>query len=243
MADMRAISNIAHHANLAVIEDACEAHGASLDGVRVGHYGDMSCYSFYIAHLICCGEGGMVSTNHQDVYDSLIATRTHGRPGGALYFDHPYFGLNSKMNDLEASIGLEGIARFWDTYRKRKYNLYYLLSHLPDWYKENFYYNTEKHNEDVCPHGFSLTFKNPELGDTEYNKLACYLDSRSIKVKRNFGCIPTQHDCYAHYGHELGDFPVAEHIGNYGLHFGLHEYLTQTDLEYIIEVLTDYINL
>lgn len=243
MANMPTIAYLGMEHNLVVIEDACEAHGAKQAGRNVGSYGDMACFSFYIAHLICCGEGGMVSTNHEDVYNSLIATRTHGRPGGSLYFDHPYFGLNSKMNDLEASIGLEGVSRFWDTYKKRKYNLYYILSHLHRWYKENFYYNTEDYDEDICPHGFSLTFKDPELGKSGYNDLVSFLDSRKIKVKRNFGCIPTQHASYAHYGHKLGDFPVAEHIGNYGFHFGLHEHLTQNDLEYIIESLEDYVNL
>ena len=62
MAEMDVISDIARRHGLIVIEDACEAHGAKFKDKLVGQWGDMSIYSFYIAHLVCCGEGGMVST-------------------------------------------------------------------------------------------------------------------------------------------------------------------------------------
>ena len=79
----------------------------------------MSIYSFYIAHLVCCGEGGMVSTNNRDIAKILSSTRSHGRPFNSIYFDHQRSGLNSKMNDMEASLGLEAIDCFWQTFYNR----------------------------------------------------------------------------------------------------------------------------
>jgi len=118
-AEMDAILNFAEEHNLVVIEDACEAHGAKYKGDFIGTLGDMACFSYYIAHLVCCGEGGMVSTNNEDIANLIKSTRSHGRPFDSIYFDHQRSGLNSKMNDLEASIGLEAIGCFWETFNTR----------------------------------------------------------------------------------------------------------------------------
>ena len=60
----------------------------------------MATFSFYAAHLICCGEGGMVSTDNPEVAYLLKSVKSHGRKPDSLYFDHLRFGLNFKMNDL-----------------------------------------------------------------------------------------------------------------------------------------------
>jgi dTDP-4-amino-4,6-dideoxygalactose transaminase len=229
--EMDTICKIAKKHRLKVIEDACEAHGARYKGKFIGHWGDMACFSYYIAHLICCGEGGMVSTNDNMLYETLRSTRSHGRRNGELYFDHVRFGLNSKMNDMEASIGLEGIEQFWQTFFRRKNNLYYLMHNLEK-YSDIAWMNTESSDEVVCPHGFSITLK-PEYAG-KIKELYEYLESNSIKCKRNFGSIPTQHESFKFMGHKLGDFPNAEYIGDNGLHFGIHQYLSQQDLEYIL---------
>lgn len=228
---------------LPVIEDACEAHGARYKDKYIGNWGDMACFSYYIAHLICCGEGGMVSTNNSLYHDSLISTRTHGRPNGELYFNHVRYGLNSKMNDLEASIGLEGVSEFWNTFYRRKNNLYFLMNKL-SFLSNTCYINTESTYETVCPHGFTITVKDSDRQEVQKAKYGFmdfykYLEDKGIKCKRNFGCIPTQHAAFSDSGHKLGDFPVAEHIGTYGLHFGIHQYLTQEDLEFIVKTVSE----
>ncbi|MDO8509320.1 MAG: DegT/DnrJ/EryC1/StrS family aminotransferase [Nanoarchaeota archaeon] len=232
--EMDKIMEIAKKHNLIVIEDACEAHGAKYKDKFVGHWGDMSAFSFYVAHLICCGEGGMVSTNNEKMANILKTTRSHGREG--LYFDHIRFGLNSKMNDMEASLGLEAVDKFWEVFNKRKENLYYLLDKLKD--LEKFaYFNLEEKHEVVCPHAFSITLKDPKYN---YKELYEYLESNSIKCKRNFGSIPTQHKAFAFMNHKLGDFPEAEYVGDNGLHFGIHQFLSREDLDYISEVIHKY---
>lgn len=229
MCEMDKIKELALKYDLWIIEDACEAHGARYKGKFVGEWGDSAAFSFYIAHLICCGEGGMVSTNNNLIADSVNATRSHGRKNG-LYFDHQLFGLNSKMNDMEASLGLEGIENFWNTFFRRKNNLYFLMNKL-DKYRRIAFMNTEDPWETVCPHGYSITFRDPLINVKEFSN---FLEKKEIKVKRNFGCIPTQHKSFEWMGHKLGEFPIAEYVGNHGIHFGIHQYLSQEDLEYIV---------
>ena len=216
----------------------CEGHGCQYRGVDAGKQADMSTYSFYIAHLICCGEGGMVSTDRDDLADSIVSTRSHGRPGGQLYFDHNRIGFNSKMNDMEASLGLEGIENFWKTFYTRKDNLDYMLKACLDLdLDQHAWFNKQEVHEICCPHAFSVTLKDPRF---DYKRMYQYLEGKGIKCKRNFGSIPTQHKAYEFMGFSLGDFPEAEYVGDNGLHFGIHQYLNQDDLDYAIDRLQEY---
>ena len=230
--EMPTICQIARDHDLIVIEDACEAHGASYhDGVShefVGHWGHMSIYSYYIAHLVCCGEGGMVSTNDERIGDVLASTRSHGRPFNSIYFDHQRTGLNSKMNDLEASLGLEAVESFWDTFRTRHHSMTLMREACRGY--ENVAWFSEEDGQNInCPHGFSVTCK--KEGDID--KVKETLDKYKIHWKRNFGCIPTQHKAFADMGHKLGDFPEAEWIGDNGIHIGCHQYLTDENIDRI----------
>ena len=233
---MDKILEIAKKHKLYVIEDACEAHGAKYKGKYIGHFGDMVTFSFFAAHLICTSEGGMLSTNNEKIAEVLRSTRSHGRREGSLYFDHVRIGTNSKMTDLAASLGLEGVERFWYVFNKRKENLNYFLKKTKD--LEKFaYFNVENDDEVLCPHGFSIVLKDPKY---KFKELEDFLTKNSIHNKRNFGSMPTQHKAFAFLGNKLGDFPVSEYIGDNGLHIGVHEYLTQEDLDYVIEKLHEY---
>ena len=226
--DMTAIMEIAEKHNLRVIEDACEAHGAIHKMKRIGLFGDMTCFSFYIAHLVCCGEGGMVSTNDEHIANVLRSTRSHGRPFGSIYFDHQRIGINSKMNDLEASIGLEGIDHFWETFNTRKDTMYrFRMACLG--FDDVVWFSEEEARDFNCPHGFSITAK--KEGDID--KVIKCLDHYNIHWKRNFGSIPTQHAAFSDMGHSLGDFPNAEWVGENGIHIGCHQYLSQEDIKRI----------
>ncbi|MAR66577.1 MAG: hypothetical protein CL833_04925 [Crocinitomicaceae bacterium] len=228
MAEMDVICDIANRHNLAVIEDSCEAHGAKYKDKLVGHWGDMSIYSFYIAHLVCCGEGGMVSTNDKNIAEILSSTRSHGRPFNSLYFDHQRTGLNSKMNDLEASIGLEAVDVFWDTFWTRHRSMKMMRTEC-EGYEDVAWFSEEDQGNTNCPHGFSVTCKN--AGDIQ--KVMRSLDKYDIHHKRNFGCIPTQHKAFEYMGYSLGDFPEAEWVGRNGVHIGCHQYLSDQDLDRI----------
>jgi dTDP-4-amino-4,6-dideoxygalactose transaminase len=234
MAEMDVICDIAKKHNLLVIEDACEAHGAKFKDKFVGHWGDMSIYSFYVAHLVCSGEGGMISTNREDVAKLLTSTRSHGRPFDSLYFDHQRSGLNSKMNDLEASLGLEAIEVFWDTFWTRHTFMKQMRESCVG-YEDVAWFSEEDEGNINCPHGFSITCK--KEGAIEIVKET--LDKYNIHHKRNFGSIPTQQVAFVDMGYNLGEFPEAEWVGNNGVHIGCHQYLSEDDMKRICTALQE----
>ena len=188
----------------------------------------MSVYSYYIAHLVCCGEGGMVSVNDDHLADVLASCRSHGRPFNSIYFDHQRVGYNSKMNDLEASIGLEAVGVFWDTFNTRHATMNRMRAAAVG-YEHVAYFSEEDANNKNCPHGFSITCK--ESGKIKLVEEV--FDKYNIHHKRNFGCIPTQHRAFADMGYSLGDFPEAEWIGDNGIHIGCHQHLSEEDIQRI----------
>ncbi len=234
--EMDTILKIAHKNDLKVIEDSCEAHGAQYRGKYVGTIGNMGAFSFYPAHTIVSGEGGIVVTNDDTTADLIKSIKNHGRPTNSTYFDFQRFGLNLRMNDLTAAIGIEGIEHFDETFKKRTNNLYKLLDLTKD-LSDCCYFIQENQHSRISPHAFPLVLK-----DKKYNRdnLYRYLETRGIECKTLFGSLPTQHKAFRFLGQKLGDFPVAEYVGENGLHFGVHQGLTDDDLAYIGDNLKEY---
>ena len=233
---MAQILAIARRHNLTVIEDCCEAHGATLDGRVVGSFGAMGLFSFYAAHLICSGEGGMISTNDARLAGLCRSIRSHGRRGGQLYFHFDRIGFNSKMNDLEAAVGLEGLEQFDRTFSiRRRYlqRLWELLLPLED----RLILYRDAPGEITSPHALPLVLRDARQS---MEPLFHHLERRGVQCKTLFGSLPTQHGAFRFLGHRPGAFPVAERIGRTGLHFGVHQYLTDDDITYAAESVASY---
>jgi dTDP-4-amino-4,6-dideoxygalactose transaminase len=233
---MDPILDIARRHNLYVIEDSCEAHGASLGGKLTGSFGAMGLFSFYTAHMICSGEGGMITATDPEIAKLCRSIRSHGRRGGELYFHFDRIGFNSKMNDLEAAIGLEGLGDFNRTFETRRRHLLRLRELLARFEDRVIIYKDEP-GEVICPHAFPLVLRDERASMEPFY---AYLEDHGIQCKTLFGSLPTQHPAFSFLGHKAGDFPVSERIGRTGLHFGVHQYLTDDDIAYIGETVASY---
>jgi dTDP-4-amino-4,6-dideoxygalactose transaminase len=234
--EMKKIQTLAWRYNLKLIEDCAEAHGAQYDGVTVGHFGNIGAFSFYVAHPIVAGEGGMVVTDNDKIAQIIRSVKNHGRPFGSIYFDFQRLGLNLRMNDLTAAIGIESLENFKEAVEIRRRNWQY-LSELVQPLSKYCHFVREGVNEIMCPFAFTLVLKKNEYILPNLYK---YLEDNGIQCKRIFGSLPTQHQAFKFLGYKLGDFPNAEYVGNEGLHFGVHQYLTKEDMEYVAEMLTEY---
>lgn len=109
-ANMPAINNIALKHDLFVIEDAAEAHGAMINGKKVGTFGDCAIFSFYGNKIITTGEGGMITTNNQALYERMHYLRDHAMKQDKRYF-HTEVGFNYRMTNLQAALGLAQLER------------------------------------------------------------------------------------------------------------------------------------
>ena len=233
---MDAILAIAATHRLPVIEDCCEAHGATLNGRVVGSFGAMGLFSFYAAHMVCSGEGGMVVTEDADLALLCRSIRSHGRRGAQLYFHFDRVGYNSKMNDLEAAIGLEGLQLFPQTFETRRRHLMRLWDLLTP-IEDRLLLYRDGPGEVICPHAVPVVLRDAQ---TSMEGLYRHLEERGIQCKTLFGSLPTQHRAFQFLGYRPGSFPVAERIGRTGLHFGVHQYLHDDDVAYIAESIASY---
>jgi len=101
-ADMDVIMDVAKRHNLYVIEDCCQAIGATYKGKKVGTFGDVGAYSFFpTKNLGGMGDGGMATTNSDYIKDRMIALRNHG---GAIRYHHDEIGVNSRLDEIQSAI-------------------------------------------------------------------------------------------------------------------------------------------
>ena len=260
-ADMDTINETARKHDLYVVEDAAEAHGAVYKGKEVGSLGDMAAFSLYLAHIISTVEGGLVVTNRPDFAEILRSLRAHGRAckcnvcslnvqsgycskrfqyGRDTRFLFERIGYSAKMNELEAAVGLGNLNIYSDILRKRKHNFLDMARKF-ERFKPWLVSIKEDDHEQIGPHAFPFTV--PEDSRFSREQLANFLEKNGIETRYLFSSIPTQCEGFAFLGHNLGDFPNAEYVGNNGLHIGVHQDLGEEHIEYFIDTVHRFLGM
>ena len=125
-ADMNPIMEMAERYGLVVIEDACQAHGAEYRGKRVGGFGT-GCFSFYPTKNITAAEGGMITTDDEEIAERCRVIRQHGM---RRRYYHDELGFNFRMTDVHAAIGLAQMGKLERFNEARIANARYLSEHL-----------------------------------------------------------------------------------------------------------------
>lgn len=99
---IKELLSLAKKHNLHVIEDACQAHGASYKSKRVGSFGILGCFSFYpTKNLGAYGDGGAITTNSKKLYEKCLSLRNYGQTNR---YEHDIIGLNSRLDEIQATI-------------------------------------------------------------------------------------------------------------------------------------------
>ena len=258
-AKMDVINQIAKKHKLLVVEDAAEAHGEVYQGKNVGEWGDMAAYSLYLAHIITTVEGGIVTTNNEQFAEILRSLRCHGRAckckvcvvnttsgyctkrfkhGKDIRFIFERVGYSSKMNELEAAVGVGSLNVYHDIIHKRHHNLITMIQRLEEFSDHLFTIHEEK-DEKIGPHAFPMIVK--ENAPFTRDELVDYLDKHEIDTRDLFSSMPTQCPGFAYLGHKLGDFPVAEFMGDRGIHIGVHQDIHDEHIDYVFGFLRAFI--
>jgi len=123
--DMKKLSEIAKKHNLEIIEDACESFGSKYGDKYTGTISKIGCTSFAPNKIITTGQGGMVLTNDDEIYEKLIRLKDHGRLKRSDEV-HETFGYNFKFSDILAAVGLGQLEKLSDRIKmfKKQYKLY-----------------------------------------------------------------------------------------------------------------------
>lgn len=260
-ADMDAIGKIAKKRKLFIIGDAAEAHGAVYRNKNVGALGDMSAFSLYVAHIITTVEGGIITTDNEDFAQILRSLRSHGRAcacescvlnTASSYcakrfnaddksdsrFQFERIGFSSKMNELEAAVGLGNLDIYDEILKKRRDNLYYLIKKFSRFGDVLTTIEKSPH-EEIGPHAFPFVVA--KKAKFTRNRLMDHLEKNGIDARTLFSSMPTQCPGFCFLGHKLGDFPNAEYVGNHGLHIGVHQDMGKKESDYFINIVDRFL--
>jgi perosamine synthetase len=120
MPDMSALLPIARAHGIAVIEDAAEAIGSSFQGTLAGGFGDVSVFSFHGSKTLTTGEGGMLVTDRQDLYERAQFLRDHGRKAGDVQFFNTEVAYKYKMSSMQAALGLAQLERIEELIARKR---------------------------------------------------------------------------------------------------------------------------
>lgn len=221
MCDMERIETIAKRHGLMILEDACQAVGATQKGRRAGSFG-MGTFSLYATKNVMSGEGGIITTNEDALAQHCRMMRNHGMQ--RRYY-HDMLGYNFRISDLHAAIGLAQMDRLEEITNKRRENAAYLNAKITSVITPN------------VPDGFEHVWHQYTVRITDGR-------DRDVAVKRLadagigtgiFYPVPVHEQDYMH--HLVGEvhLPVSERLAGEVFSLPVHPHLTQTDLEKIVD--------
>lgn len=125
--DVRAVQECCESHNLKLVEDAAQAHGAMVNGEKVGGFGHLGCFSFYATKNMITGEGGMVTTSEKAYAERLRLVVNHGQSEKYL---HTRLGYNYRMTDIAAAIGIVQLKKLEKFNMRRRKNAEYYTANL-----------------------------------------------------------------------------------------------------------------
>ncbi len=224
--DMDAIMEIAKRHNLAVIEDACQSHGATYKGKKAGSFGTGT-FSLYPTKNMTSGEGGMITTQDQAYADECKVIRQHGM---RVRYYHDELGFNFRMTDVLAAIGLEQLKKLDGFNTKRIANARFLSQHLKG--VQTPYVPAE------CEHVYhQYTIR---VSGGKRDALREHLKSCGVGSEVYYPVPVHQQSFYVKELGYSGSFPEAEKAAQEVLSLPVHPALTQADLETIVNSVNSF---
>ncbi|MCP4694999.1 MAG: DegT/DnrJ/EryC1/StrS family aminotransferase [Desulfobacterales bacterium] len=231
-ADMDPILAMARERGLAVIEDAAQAIGAEYKGKRAGSMGDFGCFSFFPSkNLGAFGDGGIVTTNSDELNEKLQILRMHGsRP---KYY-HKTVGGNFRLDALQAAV------------------VSVKLKHLDDW-SEARGKNAARYRQLFSDAGLDGIIQTPKEIESRHiynqfiirvpekrDELRAFLQDADVGTEVYYPLPLHIQECFAHLGYKKGDFPVSEEAALKTLALPIYPELTEAQQAYVVEKIKEF---
>lgn len=234
-ADMEAILEIAGKHRLAVIEDACEAIGASYNGKMAGSESDAGVFAFYPNKQITTGEGGVISTNSIELAGLCRSMRNQGRSNEEKWLDHCRLGYNYRLDELSAALGVAQMERIDEILAKREAVARAYNARLK---------RLEGIATPPAEPGIRISwFVYVIRLNTGINRdrVMAYLQENGVDCRPYFQPIHLQPFYREMFGYQQGDFPNTEQAASSTLALPFFNNLTEQQIDYVVGVLAEAI--
>ena len=227
-ADMDKIREIAEKHDLKIIEDAAQAHGAEYNGEKVGTLGDMACFSFYPTKNMTTSEGGMITTDDEELAKKAQMFRAHG---ASERYHHDEIGYNFRMTDIAAAIGLAQLNVIDEFNNKRISNANYLNEQLKD--VEGIVTPKSPDNYKHVYHQYTIRVEKGNRDDWVE-----FLTNKGIGTGIHYPIPLYNQPIYKKLGIE-GDCPLAEKAADNVISLPVHPSLTKEDLDLVVDAVKE----
>lgn len=246
------IMDIARKRDLKVIEDSCETMFAKFEEKPVGSFGDIACFSTYVAHILMTGVGGISITSNPEYAVTMRSLVNHGRD--SIYFNidddknksaeqmkeiierrslfiHP--GHSFRVTEMEGALGLAQLEDWESNIGQRQDNARFLTERLAE-FKEHLQLPRIRPGATHAFMMYPILVKSGHKGD-----LCNYLEHLGVETRDMLPLI-NQPFFRQSYSIKEGDYPVSERILDRGFYIGCHLYLGPTELNHIIRCFRSY---
>ena len=238
--DIKALRALAKKKKIILLEDACQSFGASINGRQCGTFGDAAVFSLCQSKIISTGEGGLLVTNSEEIYNKAKLLRSHGRVETSEdYFstikenDYIQAGYNFRMSSMTAALGISQLKKFKLLTTKRRG----IASQLTKELKEIKYITTPKE----LPGHFSvyqmytIQLPNQHMRDS----MQKFLEQKGIMSKVYFHPIHLK-KIYLERDSEEGDLPITEELSTKVLTIPLYPNMTKEEIAFLIKSIKDF---
>lgn len=229
MADMQSIADSAEALGLTVVEDACQAHGASRDRITPGRRARAAAFSFYPAkNLGAMGDAGALVTDDPAIAERARALRVHGE---TRKYHHEHVGYTARLDTFQAIALLEKLPELDEWNRQRREAAGFYLDALAG--LEGVKLPPVATGSEPVWHLFVIRVAAPD-------DLAAFLRARGIGTGRHYPEPPHLAAAYRDLGYAAGDFPVAEALAREALSLPMYPGITRSQLEWVADGVHNY---
>ena len=220
--DLESIKNVSETYKVPIIEDACQAHGAVYEQKKVGSLGDVGCFSFYpTKNMTVCGDGGMVTTNNEEIKNEIESLRDNGRKTRT---EHDKLGFTMRLNTVSAAIGRIQLQTLENKNKRRR--------EIASLYKKFL-------NEDCMlsenPKGVSV-YHQIVLKHKKRDEIFSHLSKNNIGVAIHYPIPIHRQPLYKNLGYNL---PISEKFSNEVVSLPSYPGLEDRDVKVICEKINE----
>ena len=227
---MKEITEIANNQNIYIIEDACHAIQAEYEQQKCGSLGTAGCFSFHpLKNLNVWGDGGIVTTNNEELSDKLRLIRNHGLINRNTCME---FAYNSRLDTIQAVVAKYVIKNKLNNITSNRIKNSLLLDeHLSS--VEHLSLNNRNLNLKEVFHLYMFKAKNRD-------QLADFLKSNGVDAKIHYPIPMHLQPAAKNLNYKYGDFPKAEYLAENSISLPVHEYVNEDQIHRMIELIKNF---